>query len=133
VRLLILEITCIGGSLFNHSQQPNVTFVLDSDTESIRYSTTRDVRAGEELHIFYGHKLWFEDVNAQFSECNSDNFANDEWGGLTAVETWGKEDTGSDTERDLPVPEEDLPFNRVSLSNDPEEENMEAIRRSKYI
>ncbi|KII86899.1 hypothetical protein PLICRDRAFT_66319, partial [Plicaturopsis crispa FD-325 SS-3] len=47
------------GSLFNHSENPNVSFVLDPSSESIRYTTFRTVREGEELCIFYGHRLWF--------------------------------------------------------------------------
>ncbi|OSX60029.1 hypothetical protein POSPLADRAFT_1086915, partial [Postia placenta MAD-698-R-SB12] len=47
------------GSLFNHSSSPNVSYIIDTETESIRYTTIRAVTEGEELCIFYGHKLWF--------------------------------------------------------------------------
>ncbi|KZS99472.1 uncharacterized protein LAESUDRAFT_622207, partial [Laetiporus sulphureus 93-53] len=47
------------GSLFNHSQSPNVSYIINTKTESIRYTTMRRIETGEELCIFYGHKLWF--------------------------------------------------------------------------
>lgn len=48
------------GSLFNHSpDSPNLSFVLDKDTGTIRYTTKRDVKQGEQLCIFYGHGVTF--------------------------------------------------------------------------
>ncbi|EST06690.1 SET domain protein [Kalmanozyma brasiliensis GHG001] len=49
------------GSLFNHSGTPNVKWMLDRETHSIRYSTVRGVEAGEELTISYGTgRMWWE-------------------------------------------------------------------------
>ncbi|CAO1622264.1 unnamed protein product [Parajaminaea phylloscopi] len=42
------------GSLFNHSSVPSVSFSLDKESHSIRYTLVRDVAAGEELCISYG-------------------------------------------------------------------------------
>ncbi|KAG0355863.1 hypothetical protein BG005_005203 [Podila minutissima] len=50
------------GSMFNHSKYPNVGFQRDFENKMIRYSTLRDVAAGEELCISYGPNLWFPDM-----------------------------------------------------------------------
>ncbi|PBK97822.1 cytidine deaminase-like protein [Armillaria gallica] len=52
------------GSLFNHADPPNVTYEIDLATDSIRYTTVRDIEPGEELCIFYGHNLWFQPVES---------------------------------------------------------------------
>merc|ERR1719272_2577315 len=48
------------GSLFNHSESPNLSYILDSKTDTIRFYTCRAIDAGEELFIFYGEDLWFD-------------------------------------------------------------------------
>ncbi|KZO93583.1 hypothetical protein CALVIDRAFT_245031 [Calocera viscosa TUFC12733] len=73
------------GSIFNHSSRPNVSFLRQIADQTIEYSTTRDVAAGEELCISYGDpaRLWFsvsDDVDA-LSESDPG-----EWGGLDGVE-----------------------------------------------
>ncbi|KAL3141986.1 hypothetical protein ABBQ32_004630 [Trebouxia sp. C0010 RCD-2024] len=52
------------GSLFNHSRQPNLDYRVDHDKLIIRYFAAKSVPAGEELTIFYGDKLWFEDTSS---------------------------------------------------------------------
>jgi uncharacterized protein len=54
------------GSLFNHcSRQPNVDYRIDSENLLIRYSSGhRPIAAGEELCIYYGDNLWFDDAEA---------------------------------------------------------------------
>ena len=49
------------GSLFNHSRQPSLDYRVDYDSLIIRYFAARNVTLGEELTIYYGDKLWFED------------------------------------------------------------------------
>lgn len=51
------------GSLFNHSQQPNLNYTIDHDQLVIRFRAARAIAANEELTITYGSssKLWFED------------------------------------------------------------------------
>ncbi|KAG0580211.1 hypothetical protein KC19_4G156800 [Ceratodon purpureus] len=51
------------GSLFNHSQQPNLNYTVDHDQLIISYRAARDIAAQEELTITYGSssKLWFVD------------------------------------------------------------------------
>jgi tRNA-specific adenosine deaminase 3 len=129
------------GSLFNHADPPNVSYALDYTTESIRYTTTRDILAGEELCIFYGHRLWFSPQNDLGSPSTStlEDADQDSFGSLT----WCHPDGGDDIE-DMPgavipepdtddsdeiVMEEDLPFTRVKLTPDEEEEeDEESIR-----
>ena len=50
------------GSLFNHSETPNVDFRRDGPNATIRYYAARDIEQGEELFIFYGSELWFDPV-----------------------------------------------------------------------
>ncbi|CDH60753.1 histone lysine methyltransferase set7 [Lichtheimia corymbifera JMRC:FSU:9682] len=51
------------GSMFNHDKNPNVGYFRDLDNNLIRYVTSRDIEPEEELCIFYGSNLWFEDTN----------------------------------------------------------------------
>lgn len=53
------------GSLFNHNRQPNLDYRVDHDKLIIRYFAAKNVPAGEELTIFYGDKLWFEDTSSE--------------------------------------------------------------------
>eukprot|EP00750_Incisomonas_marina_P005826 INCI14154.2.p2 GENE.INCI14154.2~~INCI14154.2.p2 ORF type:complete len:217 (+),score=34.38 INCI14154.2:210-860(+) len=56
------------GSLFNHSKHNNVSYVINSDKDTITYKTTRDIEKGEELCIFYGFDLWFKPVGEEESD-----------------------------------------------------------------
>ncbi|KAG0230169.1 hypothetical protein BGW41_002591 [Actinomortierella wolfii] len=49
------------GSMFNHSNKPNVGYQRLFDQRCIRYSTLRDIQPGEELFISYGN-VWFPEV-----------------------------------------------------------------------
>jgi len=54
--------------MFNHSTHPkhlNVGWVRDVLGETIKYTTLRDISAGEELCISYGARLTFVDVEEQ--------------------------------------------------------------------
>ncbi|CCA73599.1 hypothetical protein PIIN_07551 [Serendipita indica DSM 11827] len=53
------------GSLFNHSSSPNVNYIKKKDMGYIEYTAARDLHVGEELCIFYGPNLWFEDSSSQ--------------------------------------------------------------------
>ncbi|KAI0726233.1 hypothetical protein C8Q72DRAFT_847416 [Fomitopsis betulina] len=123
------------GSLFNHSQHPNLMYTLDSETESIRYITTRRIEEGEELCIFYGHKLWFNDVDASPFETQLDD-PDDDWGGLSVVEITQDDMSALDRQKykyaggnpqDV-VSEDDLPFERIKLYRDDEEDELSAVR-----
>ncbi|KAI0632465.1 hypothetical protein C8Q77DRAFT_1074420 [Trametes polyzona] len=130
-----------GRSLFNHSQKPNVSYVIDPATESIRYVTSRRVLPDEELCIFYGHKLWFDPVDAvdRPNSIHTED-VDDGWGGLANLndDDDGAGDRLLDTifdectegKADDTVPEEALPFTRLKLTpEDEEEEDMDAIRK----
>ena len=62
------------GSLFNHSRRPNLDYRVDHDNLVINYFAARNVSPEEELTIFYGGDLWFED--ASFS-CHGTNGVHD--------------------------------------------------------
>ena len=121
--------------MFNHSQQPNVTYTLDPETESIRYTTTRKIEESEELCIFYGHKLWFDAVGAGPSEVQLDD-PDDGWGGLSGVGT--TDGNQSELDRHISmyadgdpqeiVSEDDLPFIRIKLYRDDEEDELSVVR-----
>ncbi|EIW51246.1 uncharacterized protein TRAVEDRAFT_137698, partial [Trametes versicolor FP-101664 SS1] len=128
------------GSIFNHSERPNVSYTCDSKTESIRYITTRTVLPDEELCIFYGHKLWFDPVDAtatDYAGAEIDEEMDDGWGGLASLD--GVDDGGTldelfnGFENGSPeeiVLEDALPFTRLKLTpEDEEEEDMDAIRK----
>ncbi|KZS99624.1 cytidine deaminase-like protein, partial [Laetiporus sulphureus 93-53] len=140
------------GSLFNHSQSPNVSYIINTKTESIRYTTMRRIETGEELCIFYGHKLWFDvmDDGAGSGDVEEEE-VDDGWGGLARLnanerrseiedDSWAKSDAQSIDGRketfeslfkrggpDEVVPEEQLPLTRVKLTDDEEEEELSAV------
>ncbi|OBZ68733.1 SET domain-containing protein 7 [Grifola frondosa] len=128
------------GSLFNHSQAPNVSYILDSETESIRYMTTRPVKRDEELCIFYGHKLWFDPVDAgpPANDMGENQEDEDGWGGLSVLddecEVFGdciaKFMSGDPDEL---VAEEALPFTRLkTIPDDEDEEELDAAERRSF-
>ncbi|KXN88195.1 SET domain-containing protein 7 [Leucoagaricus sp. SymC.cos] len=121
------------GSLFNHSDQPNVSFALDTSTDSIRYTTTRDIEQDEELCIFYGHKLWFSPVGVSVkddAQASHEDY-NDGWGGLSTID-YNEEKiprvnpflNGDAAEL---ISDEDLPF--VRYKHPPDEEDLETVRK----
>lgn len=142
------------GSLFNHSSAPNVSYVLDPLTESIRYTTTRRILPGEELCIFYGHKLWFDAVDAADGSSGTTDAivpVDDGFGGLaglgmdkdgeenavagpsngpTAESILGSCPYYDDLDDDI-LQDEDLPF--TWLKPPPEEEEAGTVRTSERI
>ncbi|KAJ7696082.1 cytidine deaminase-like protein [Mycena rosella] len=116
------------GSLFNHSNFPNLSYTIDASTDSIRYSTTRNVEPDEELCLYHGGNLWFEPVGPNGARPSSGAQENeDSWGGLSNVD--GLQDSRPiffNGSVDEVVPEEELPFERFKPP--PEEETLETIR-----
>ncbi|KAH7340961.1 cytidine deaminase-like protein [Rhizoctonia solani] len=49
------------GSIFNHTREPNVSYRLNKNANTIEYTTTKQINLGDELCIYYGsdEKLWF--------------------------------------------------------------------------
>lgn len=128
------------GSLFNHSPKPNVSYTIDPSTESIRYVTSRKIMPDEELCIFYGHKLWFDPIDAMDGvNANPAEEQDDGWGGLAGVGHRDEEplddisaicDGFATGPPDVVVLEEELPFKRIRLTpDDEEEEDMDAVRK----
>ncbi|PCH39935.1 hypothetical protein WOLCODRAFT_136570 [Wolfiporia cocos MD-104 SS10] len=119
------------GSLFNHSQTPNVSYTLDVGTESIRYTATRRIDKDEELCIFYGHNLWFDPIDAAPSTASEE--PDDGWGGLSILgnETNILEEQMRSFKGGNPddvISEDDLPFTRIRLTSDDEEDEIHAVR-----
>lgn len=130
------SLTLEAGSLFNHSQSPNISFTLDPTTDSIKYTTSRQIESDEELCIFYGHTLWFDTVDAGPSSMPTPE-PDDGWGGLGSLGTdidgphFDEDELLVDENPEEPITEEELPFIRVRITpDDDEEENPESIRTS---
>ncbi len=101
----------------------------------------------EELCIFYRHKLWFDPADAtDRPEPCSEHMADlpdDPWSALPNVDEEDDKDEGpseldvmfDNTDGDFyeVVSEEDLPFRRLKLTpEEEEEEEMNAVRRGRY-
>ena len=135
------------GSLFNHSDSPNVSYSIDTTTESIRYTTVRAVEPDEELCIYYGSNLWFKpvEITADGPACaDADLVDEDGWGGLAAVAGEAEASSSStSSNKRVPkdtsdpneiVPDEDLPFTRVKLTSDEDdEETSETVRTGEHV
>ena len=130
-----------SGSLFNHSDCPNVSYSIDTATESIRYTTVRAVEPDEELCIYYGPNLWFEPAGTSSSSsertCADTELVEDSdgWGGLSVVAN----ETPNHVLEDTPdpkeiLPDDDLPFTRVKLTSDEDdEETLESVRTGEHV
>jgi len=59
------------GSLYNHSEDPNVRYKIDRDRELITYITCKHVKAGSELYISYGESWWSSRKRVPVSEKNT--------------------------------------------------------------
>jgi len=47
-----------AGSMFNHKNQPNVRFEIDTEKKVIRFTAIRNINPTEELFISYGKDYW---------------------------------------------------------------------------
>jgi tRNA-specific adenosine deaminase 3 len=113
------------GSLFNHSETPNVSYVLDPSNDSIRYMTTKPIDPHQELCIFYGHNLWFEPVSINPLVVTREE-TDDGWGGLSAVANEVEESRAGypsfvDGNPCDIISVEDLPFTRLKVTGDDDE------------
>ncbi|KAG0035174.1 hypothetical protein BGZ81_000095 [Podila clonocystis] len=84
------------GSMFNHSKDPNVGFQRDFVNKMIRYSTLRDVAAGEELCISYGPNLWFPDMEDEEEAARQDQDEKDS--GYQGSGSWSPRSAFSESE-----------------------------------
>ncbi len=98
----------------------------------------RAVEPDEELCIYYGSNLWFKPVGISGFTCADTELIDDGWGGLSAIAA----DKASSSKRvleDTPnpneiLPDEDLPFTRVKLTSDEDdEETSETVRTGEHI
>ncbi|MDE2026674.1 MAG: SET domain-containing protein-lysine N-methyltransferase [Patescibacteria group bacterium] len=61
---------CLGfGSLYNHSYEPNATYIKHVEEEMINFIALKDIKKGEEITVNYNHgnpydksPLWMKDV-----------------------------------------------------------------------
>ncbi|KIM65787.1 hypothetical protein SCLCIDRAFT_112074 [Scleroderma citrinum Foug A] len=126
------------GSLFNHSEYPNVSYSIDTTRDCIVYTSTRTIGPDEELCIFYGHNLWFNPVDVPNESGSTSVTAGsgqelDEWASLAGIQA-SLPDQGIPTallagnmDDDDAIDEDDLPFTWKRLSLDKEEEQINDI------
>lgn len=46
------------GSIYNHSDEPNISIKLDYEKLKMTITTNRDIQNGEELFVSYGPNYW---------------------------------------------------------------------------
>ena len=46
------------GSIYNHSNEPNIEYAILAKRKLFQYTTTRKIYAGEQLFVSYGEKWW---------------------------------------------------------------------------
>jgi tRNA-specific adenosine deaminase 3 len=125
-----------SGSLFNHSDRPNVSYSIDTATVSIRYTTARAIEPDEELCIYYGSNLWFEPVETcSEPTCSDPQPVDDGWAGLSTIAG----ETPNHVPEETPdpneiLPDDDLPFTWVKLTSDEDdEETIETVRTGEHV
>lgn len=92
------ELTERPASLFNHSSTPNVNFLRNYDTSTIRFTAARTIPVGSELCISYAadeSKLWF--VNSDLRPDQSGFISQEEVDPFPPVDLFAEEED-SDTE-----------------------------------
>lgn len=104
---------------------------MESETESIRYTTARHISPDEELCIFYGHSLWFEPsdiIDNPIEAITEDNA----WGGLSHVhketESGPQNNVFLDGDPEEMLSEGQLPFTRIKLLDDEDEDELGAVQ-----
>ena len=45
------------GSIFNHSKNENVTYIINHQNQTIDFRTTRDIKKGGQLFVDYGYSV----------------------------------------------------------------------------
>lgn len=119
------------GSLFNHSESPNVSFSIDTSSNTIRYTATRVVLSNEELCIFYGQRLWFQPTGASIDIPVAINGLGEELKTINSV--FCDPNPFLEGYQDDHVPEAELPFHRTKVTPDDEEEDFEgSVRTGQY-
>lgn len=62
------------GSLYSHSETPNITFAYNPKTKQMYFISSKFISAGEELTIDYGKDYWME--RSGFATMAEDNIQN---------------------------------------------------------
>ncbi|KAG9315928.1 hypothetical protein JVU11DRAFT_3579 [Chiua virens] len=119
------------GSLFNHAENPNISFSVDTAGKRIVYTSTRAIQPNEELCICYSHQLRFDPVDSS-SRKVSDPVEPGPSGGLANIqESVGDRlsNTLVDQHNDMDdiVEEAELPFTWKKLVLEKEEERLQDI------
>ena len=101
----------------------------------------RTVEPDDELCIYYESNLWFKPTESQIPDGRTfpdTELIDDGWGGLSAVA--GEASSSSNhvlknmSDPNEILPDEDLPFTRVKLTSDEDdEETLEAVRTGEHI
>ena len=114
----------VVGSLFNRSDTPNVSYSIDTATESIRFTTARAVEPGEELCIRYSH-----DPSLSSEEPRPDGSAEPPGGSEASNHVLQATHDPNGI-----LPDDDLPFTRVKLTFDEDdEETAETVRTGEHV
>jgi hypothetical protein len=113
--------------LFNHAENPNVSYSVDVARERIVYTSARAIQPDEELCIFYGHRLWFDPVDGPPCRDPDLDENTDPWGGLADIQGHtDDDDVSASASKDI-VAEDDLPFTWKKLALEKEEEQLSDI------
>jgi SET domain-containing protein len=49
------------ASLYNHSDNPNATWISDIERDTFKFITTKEIKKDEEIFIYYGGESYWED------------------------------------------------------------------------
>ena len=113
----------VAGSLFNRSDAPNVSYSIDTSTESIRFTTTRAVEPDEELCVYYEESSG-PDGSAELADGS---------GVLPAGEAPNHVPQATPDLKEI-LDDDDLPFIRVKLTSDEDdEETAETVRTGEHV
>lgn len=122
--------TAKKGSLFNHAENPNMSFSVDPVRECIVYTSVRAIQPDEELCIFYGHRLWFDPVDGPPCRNLDLDESTDPWGSLAGIQGHTDDNVASSASSDRSkklddiVHEDNLPFSWKKLALEKEEEQL---------
>ena len=118
-----------SGSIFNHSTTPNVSYILDTEHACIRYITMRTIAPADELCIFYGSNLWFDDRSSTSAPVEEDSEDEDALARLARLEL----DQAPENHDEL-IPEAELPFKKVAVNGPGEdEEDSNSVRETSML
>lgn len=123
---LSLSNNSVAGTLFNRSDTPNVSYSIDTATESIRFTTARAVEPDEELCVCYSQ-------SEEPGPDDSAELADSGFSELSASEAPNHVPQATPDLNEI-LPDDDLPFTRVKLTSDEDdEETAETVRTGEHL